>query len=367
MVVTNDATPTFTFSSTDASFECQVDDAPFAACASPYTTAELADGEHTFSVRAKDSNGIFDPTPATRTFSVDTTPPDTFIDSGPAPQVHSGTLTFTTRASEPGTIACSLDDAPYGSCEPIDAGTLAVGAHSYRAKATDRAGNTDATPAEYRFSVVNQAPLPTLSADTTQATIGATDQDGDALTYSLDFGDGQTSTGTLPHDPIAHTFPAPGDYTVTLQVGDGRTTTTVTQHVNVPFTQSSPPLSLTLGTADAGLGTFLPQTQADYTTSVVATTTVPSAGALTVHDPSTTAPGHLVNGEYVLPQALQAKAGDGAFAPISGTPLTLLDVLAAHHRPTEHDRVQAVDRRADPLRAGRYEKTLTFTLSLTNP
>ena len=53
---TNDPTPTFTFSSRSAgsSFECKVDSGPYAACTSPKTTAHLADGSHTFSVRATD-------------------------------------------------------------------------------------------------------------------------------------------------------------------------------------------------------------------------------------------------------------------------------------------------------------------------
>ena len=88
-VVTNDSTPTLTFSSTALDFECQLDGAPFAPCTSPYKAPGLQDGQHTFSVRAKDPAGNLDPTPATSTFSIDTTPPDTAIDSGPAPQVHS--------------------------------------------------------------------------------------------------------------------------------------------------------------------------------------------------------------------------------------------------------------------------------------
>jgi hypothetical protein len=71
--VTNDPTPTFTFSSEpDATFECRVDNGPYAACDSPRTTALLADGSHTFSVRAIDEVGNIDPTPATRTFTVRT-------------------------------------------------------------------------------------------------------------------------------------------------------------------------------------------------------------------------------------------------------------------------------------------------------
>ena len=71
---TNDPTPTFSFSSSEpgSSFECKLDSGPYAACSSPKTTAHLADGSHTFSVRATDPAGNIDPTPATRTFTVRT-------------------------------------------------------------------------------------------------------------------------------------------------------------------------------------------------------------------------------------------------------------------------------------------------------
>ncbi len=72
--LTNDPTPSFTFSSPDAgaSFECKVDSSSYTACSSPKTTSHLADGSHTFYVRAKDSFGNVDPTPASRTFTVRT-------------------------------------------------------------------------------------------------------------------------------------------------------------------------------------------------------------------------------------------------------------------------------------------------------
>jgi hypothetical protein len=71
---TNDPTPTFTFSSSDAgsSFSCKVDTGAYSACTSPKTTPHLADGVHTFSVRAKDPAGHVDPTPAVRSFTVRT-------------------------------------------------------------------------------------------------------------------------------------------------------------------------------------------------------------------------------------------------------------------------------------------------------
>jgi hypothetical protein len=88
---------------------------------------------------------------------------------------------------------------------------------------------------------------------------------------------------------------------------------------------------------------------------------------LSVSDPSTTAPGHLVNGTFVLPQALQVQAADGTFAQVSGTPAA----VRAYGGPVSHD-VQPVAFKqsigaGDPLRTGTYSKTLTFSLSTTQP
>jgi hypothetical protein len=72
--VTYDPTPSFAFSSSEpgSTFECKLDDGPYEACASPHTTAMLANGPHTFSVQATDGSQSTDPTPATRAFTVRT-------------------------------------------------------------------------------------------------------------------------------------------------------------------------------------------------------------------------------------------------------------------------------------------------------
>jgi hypothetical protein len=65
-----DAEFTFSSSETGSSFECKMDDAAFSACTSPISHIGLADGEHTFSVRATDTAGNVDPTSASQTFTV---------------------------------------------------------------------------------------------------------------------------------------------------------------------------------------------------------------------------------------------------------------------------------------------------------
>jgi hypothetical protein len=86
-------------------------------------------------------------------------------------------------------------------------------------------------------------------------------------------------------------------------------------------------LALTLGTPGA-FGAFTPGADKDYTASTTANV-ISTAGdaALSVTDPSAQAPGHLVNGSFSLPSALQAKAStpagtSGAFAAVSGNPLS---------------------------------------------
>jgi aminopeptidase N len=83
-------------------------------------------------------------------------------------------------------------------------------------------------------------------------------------------------------------------------------------------------LALTLGPA-AGFGPFTPAVAKDYTATTSANVVSTGADAtLAVADTSATAPGHLVNGPFSLPKAVQARANQGVFGDVSGTPLTLL-------------------------------------------
>jgi hypothetical protein len=67
-----DRTPTFRFGSSGpvAGFECKLDRRPFRPCRSPFTARRLPYGRHSFRVRARDAEGMLDPTPALDTFRV---------------------------------------------------------------------------------------------------------------------------------------------------------------------------------------------------------------------------------------------------------------------------------------------------------
>ena len=118
-------------------------------------------------------------------------------------------------------------------------------------------------------------------------------------------------------------------------------------------------LALTLGTP-AAFGPFTPGIAKDYTASTTATV-VSTAGdaALTATDPSSTAPGRLVNGTFSLTSPLQ----------VAGTPLP--STVKTYAAPVSNDNV-AIDFKQsiaanEALRTGTYAKSLTFTLSTTNP
>jgi hypothetical protein len=108
-------------------------------------------------------------------------------------------------------------------------------------------------------------------------------------------------------------------------------------------------LSLTLG-PPASFGGFVPGLAKTYTATTTANV-ISTAGdaALTVSDP-----GHLTNGGLALPQPLQVQIAPAAWTgPVSNAAVAILFTQAIGS--------------TDPLRTGTYNKTLTFTLSTTQP
>jgi hypothetical protein len=145
-----------------STFKCSLDGALASTCpTSGMTYHGLADGMHTFAVEATDGAGNQQLTPTEFSWTVDnslldTTPPQTTIESGPPDPSESPSASFTYASNEPGSsFECSLDGAPFASCPPsgVSYSGLGNGPHSFQVRATDPSANTDQTPAGYSFQV----------------------------------------------------------------------------------------------------------------------------------------------------------------------------------------------------------------------
>ncbi len=163
---TNNTTAIFSFTGTDnisapgsLTFQCSLDGAAFTACTSPVTYMGLTEASHNFRVRAIDQAANTDTTPATYSWTVDVTAPDTNITAGPSDgstiTTNSATFEFNgTDASGVASFECQLDGAGFSSCtSPKTYTALTDGLHTFQVRAIDVAGNTDATPATRSFTV----------------------------------------------------------------------------------------------------------------------------------------------------------------------------------------------------------------------
>jgi trypsin len=144
----------FSANEADVSFECQLDSAAWEPCASPKRYVELAETAHTFRVRGTDPAGNLEPTPATYTWTVDLTPPETTITGGPSGTVWSQSASFSFTSSEAGSFECRLDGAAFSVCStPKAYSGLSEGSHTFDVRAVDRAGNRDGSPARRSWTV----------------------------------------------------------------------------------------------------------------------------------------------------------------------------------------------------------------------
>jgi hypothetical protein len=150
---TSDNTPVFTFrSGSEVTFHCQIDGSAFQACSSPVTTTPLADGAHSFVVRATDPVFNVETSPPTRSFTVDTVTPDTRFTKKAPKRFFKEKVKFKFASSEAGAhFQCQLDGRPWRSCGSTFKYGVKRGKHTILVRAIDRAGNTDKTPARYKF------------------------------------------------------------------------------------------------------------------------------------------------------------------------------------------------------------------------
>lgn len=164
---TNETEATFAYAENPAepgaTFECALDWAgtldsgDFSSCPDGGVTypGPLSEGNHKFAVRA-DGEGGTDPTADTHSWTIDTTAPETSIESFPPSPSSGFSAPFTYDSSEPASsFRCQLDSGPITVCSATGKTyfSISTGSHVFRVWAKDNAGNEDPTAAEHVFEV----------------------------------------------------------------------------------------------------------------------------------------------------------------------------------------------------------------------
>lgn len=187
---TNATSASFQFHSTPsgAAFECRLDLGAYAACDSGSIAypGPLAEGLHSFRVRATNGNGTG--APAAHSWNVDLTPPAATITSHPADPSPGKSASFRYSSNEGGAkFECRLSplEASFSACntQPRTYVELANGDYEFEVRASDVAGNLQPTPTAFGWTVDN-ALLDTTPPETTIVSKPADPSDSPIASFS---------------------------------------------------------------------------------------------------------------------------------------------------------------------------------------
>ena len=226
--LSNSANASFSFTATEAgsSFACQLDNGGFSVCVSPKTYAALAEGSHTFAVRATDAAGNTDATPATFTWIIDVTAPILAITSKPIISgANQGAYSIAGTCSENGrTVNAQIGSvSTTATCiagtfttTPVNVTVLAQGAVALMATTTDLAGNAGSSADSTSKDTIN----PTLNLNALAAISGA-NQSAYAISGTCSE-NGRDVTVSVTGSAIVTASPNPvctaGSFSVTVNV-----------------------------------------------------------------------------------------------------------------------------------------------------
>ncbi|MEA2147078.1 MAG: hypothetical protein QOG59_2665, partial [Solirubrobacteraceae bacterium] len=235
----NNSIPVFTFSSpTGVTFECNVDSAGWNACASGDQLSTLADGSHTFSVRAVDSSSQVDPSPPVYIWTVDThTPAAPGLTGQPTDPTNQSSASIGITGETGATFTCTFDAGTPAPCtSPFTASGLADGAHTLSVTQTNPAGTTSPRAANIWTVDAHTPAAPAITAQPAQhsstSSFSFTGEHGTSFSCKIDGGS---------YAPCASPFAPTG-------LADGRHTFWVTQTDSSGTTSSASSTSWVLDT-----------------------------------------------------------------------------------------------------------------------
>ncbi len=191
-------------------------------------------GEYEVTLTVTDTSGLECDTATTKqTVKVNTPPQVNF--NGPESACVGDTVTFDAGATTDNTpndltYAWDFGDGTRGEGKTVSKAYQKGGTYKVSLFVNDNAGTPCSTGSMVKTISINSAPVADAGKDIDMCFAvnqelkvafdggGSHDPDGDALTYTWNFGDGETASGRA----VSHVYSKPGNYTVSLVVDDGR-------------------------------------------------------------------------------------------------------------------------------------------------
>ena len=242
----------FTSNEANSTFECSLDGEAFALCTSPKSYLNLSEGSHTFQVRAIDNAGNTDLTPASRTWTVDSTPPSiTNVPSDITKEATSyagATVIFTIP-----TATDAVDGSLTVGCSPDSGSTFPLGLTEVTCSASDASGNTSSA----KFNVtIRDTTAPNIASHADITGVEATGPDGATVNYTNPTATDNVDTSvTVNCSPASGGKFALGDTTVTCSATDNsgnKATSTFKVTVVPPPPQDTTAPNTTIDSGPAG-------------------------------------------------------------------------------------------------------------------
>ncbi|MDO9173585.1 MAG: Ig-like domain-containing protein, partial [Actinomycetota bacterium] len=277
-----DAQFAFTGAESGGIYRCSIDALPAANCSSPHEITGLADGTYSFHVRQVDAAGNAGPV-ASRSWTVDTTPPTTPTVTGPSsPSGQTAALIDFSSAESGVTFECAIDGGGYTPCtDPLSLTGLSDGLHTVEVRAFDAAGNGSA-PGTFTWEVdsalftadISGAPSGVVNAISASLTLSAS-LPGSTFECSFD-----GSSFAACTSPISLSGLAEGPHSFSARAINGsQTTPDITRSWSVDLTNPGVSISAPLASSTTGASTAIIFTTSDLNAPISTTCKLDGASA----------------------------------------------------------------------------------------